>query len=106
MVKVDVKKVLDALIDCPRCKRPIPLREYFQMVFSKLWDDNEFDSKRPFGNSGWRYDVYRALIVAGLLGGVIDDEGYIDQLDEKEGDTLVHCAIQHLFAPHPEDVDL
>ena len=33
--------------------------EYFEKLLLTLWDEQEdFSGKRPFGNSGWEYDVY------------------------------------------------
>lgn len=38
------------------------LREYFKKLVYRVWQENEgFSGKRPFGNSGWQYDVYDCL---------------------------------------------
>ena len=35
---------------------------YFQALLLRLWEEEEgFGGKRPFGNSGWKYDLYEAL---------------------------------------------
>ena len=44
------------------------VREYLSILLSTLWEQGErFDSKRPFGNSGWRYDLFEPLIEAGRV---------------------------------------
>jgi hypothetical protein len=42
--------------------------EYLGTLLLTLWQEGEsFNGKRPFGNSGWEYDVYRGLIKAGVV---------------------------------------
>lgn len=54
----------------------ITLREYFKKLLIQLWIDEEcFDGKRPFGNSGWQYDVYSALISKGIIDGKFNEDG-------------------------------
>jgi hypothetical protein len=37
----------------------VTIREYLRTLLSELWREEEsFNGKRPFGNSGWQYDVY------------------------------------------------
>ena len=60
------------------------VREYFEKLLLTLWIEGEgFSGKRPFGNSGWEYDVIYPLIECGyILGEVIKDEnGYIEDVD-------------------------
>lgn len=57
--------------------------EYLGALLMTLWEEDEgFSGKRPFGNSGWQWDVYTALVKAGLAeGSVYDDDGF----EELEG---------------------
>jgi hypothetical protein len=55
-----------------------------------------FSGKRPFGNSSWPWDLYSALGKADLMSVTWDDDGYIEDCDQAEGDRLIHLAIQAL----------
>lgn len=75
------------------------VREYLVALLDQLWSRGEgFSGKRPFGNSGWQYDLYLPLIQAGMIQGTIDDDGYIDDVDETAGDRLILEAIAQLGA--------
>lgn len=46
--------------------------DYFTALLYNLWSDGEaFSGKRPFGNSSWEWDVYKALAKAGLVTGMV-----------------------------------
>jgi hypothetical protein len=75
----------------------ITLREYFKKLLTQLWIDEEgFNGKRPFGNSGWQYDVYTALIKHGIIPGKIDFFGYISEIDEVEAQQFIIKLIKEL----------
>lgn len=39
------------------------VREYLAKIIQEVWMwEDSFSGKRPFGNSGWKWDVYQALI--------------------------------------------
>lgn len=41
--------------------------ELFRKLLLKVWTEkDEFDGKRPFGNSDWEFEVYEALEEAGI----------------------------------------
>lgn len=72
--------------------------EYLCQLLAVLWREEQgFSGKRPFGNSGWQYDVYTALIDAGYLAGELDEDGYIEDVDQTAGDALVQTAIAAAF---------
>jgi hypothetical protein len=51
--------------DAPSWVRTV--RDYLVALLAKLWEDQEgFDGKRPFGNSGWDSDLITALVRAEL----------------------------------------
>lgn len=54
------------------------------------------DIKRPFGNSGWIYDLYEAFGEGGLLEIERDEDGYIKDFDRARADELVQAAIDAL----------
>jgi len=71
------------------------LREYLTHLLLTLWREEEgFNGKRPFGNSGWQWDVYRCLIKAGAIKGSLDSDGFIEHFNEVEGRELMLRAIQ------------
>lgn len=73
------------------------IRIYLLKLLDKVWEfDEGFDGKRPFGNSGWRVDLYKALIQADAIDGEIDHHGYVDTCDDFKGDRLIHAAIRSL----------
>ena len=74
---------LDLEIYSDDLNQTLTLREYFKKLLITLWEEEEsFSGKRPFGNSGWQYDVYKSLILTGKIYGEIDEDGYISVLDE------------------------
>jgi hypothetical protein len=77
----------------------ITLRQYFYDLMSTLWCEGEgFNGKRPFGNSGWDYDIYVPLIKAGLITGSLDEDGYIKEMnDEEANDFVLKNILQPLF---------
>lgn len=63
------------------------IRDYLISLLSTLWHEGEcFSGKRPFGNSGWQYDLYKPLIISGVIDGELDEEGGVDFLSGSERD--------------------
>lgn len=53
--------------------------DYLVALTRRLWIEEEgFSSKRPFGNSGWKWEVYISLAVAGIIESKYDDDGNIE----------------------------
>jgi hypothetical protein len=75
---------------------------YLEALLTTLLDEGEgFSGKRPFGNSGWEYDLFKPLIVAGLCDGKLDSEGCIDSVDQVKAPLLILKAIKAAFAKKP-----
>lgn len=73
------------------------IREYLKRLLSVLWEEEEsFGGKRPFGNSGWQWDVYRALVKGGAASGRFHPEGDLIDHDRAQCDALVQIAIRAL----------
>lgn len=74
--------------------------EYLVKLVDRVWRrGDEFSGKRPFGYSSWCFEVYSALISAGLIEGTFDEDGYVDKLSHDErlrADELVADAIKHI----------
>lgn len=72
-----------AILDLPMQKNDAKaktVRDYLKVLLTKLWDEEEsFSGKRPFGNSGWRWnDLGKTLIKADVVVGIIDEDGYVE----------------------------
>lgn len=70
------------------------VEEYLLNLLSEvlMWQD-EFDGKRPFGNSDWLYnDIGQSLAVAGLIESRSDGFGGID-FDYAEVGEVVQLAV-------------
>jgi hypothetical protein len=74
--------------------------EFLVCLLAKLWqEEEEFDGKRPFGNSSWQCVVHKALIEEGLVDGELDEDGYIVRLDKETADRLILDVIYSLTLP-------
>src|SRR5271157_4235411 len=70
------------------------LVDYLKSLLETMWQEGEgFSGKRPFGNGGWQFDVYRALVRTDLVEGLIKD-GELVNCDTKAGDALVLAVIK------------
>lgn len=74
------------------------IRAYLKALLVEVWSHNEgFSGKRPFGNSNWEYELYRALIEGGAsFAGAIDEYGDLEVNDSDELDSLIFDAIEAL----------
>lgn len=79
---------IQAVLNCPLEENDSganTVKGYLKALLSTLWDECEgFSGKRPFGNSGWEYDLTDALI-----------ENKFAQTDS-EAKKLIFKAIQSL----------
>ena len=74
------------------------IRDYLKVLLFKIWNEGEgFSGKRPFGNSGWEFEIYKALVVAGAVKGEVDKE-YGDLIDcnFSKANQLIFKAIEEL----------
>lgn len=73
------------------------LTDFLLNLLSTLWAQGEsFSGKRPFGDSGWQFEVYEALVRAGHLPGTLDEDGFLEEFSAnsmKAADELVERAI-------------
>lgn len=82
-------------------KRCLSLREYLRLMLSELWQrHSDFDGKRPYGFSGWKFDVYKAMILGGFLEGTLDADGFVQTLskeDREQADIMIWEEIWRVF---------
>lgn len=76
------------------------IREYLKALLITVWEKEEsFSGKRPFGNSGWKYDIYRTLATHKIIEADIDEDGDIVDIQRSEyskADQLISEAIASL----------
>jgi hypothetical protein len=79
------------------------IRGYLVGLAAAVWNEGEcFSGKRPFGNSGWHWDVYAALVKEGLITGTFDEYDGLDDADTDKGNELIAAALQALAEPSGE----
>lgn len=70
------------------------IRDYLKaLLMSVIEEEESFSGKRPFGNSGWKWELYQALIVHKAIKGKLDADGCIDECDEYKAEKLIRKAI-------------
>lgn len=73
------------------------IKDYLKALLASLMTEGEgFSGKRPFGNSGWEYDIYAALVRGGAIEGSFDEDGFIEQVDDEEASAIMLKAIDAL----------
>lgn len=77
------------------------IKEYLKKLLLGVWIKEEsFNGKRPFGNSGWKYEVYVALARAKVISADMDDDNYIQDIslaeEEEKANNLIAEAIKSL----------
>lgn len=89
-------KILDVPMG-PNDADAATVRDYLLALLTEVWvRDEGFSGKRPFGNSGWKYEVYTALVKAEIIAGKLDHEGLIEECASAEADALILKAIAAL----------
>jgi hypothetical protein len=95
------KAALDVTFYCDDLGEELTVRDYMKRLLSSLFASGEgFSGKRPFGNSGWEYDVLYALIKSGFIAGTYeeDEDGgiYCDGYDWAEFHDFIQAVILEL----------
>jgi len=96
---METKEILKLKIESSDFDKDLTIAGYFKLLLTELWKEGEcFSGKRPFGNSGWEYDVYRPLIKAGVISGELDEYDCVEDCDRKEADGKVLELIEAALA--------
>jgi len=73
------------------------IRGYLKALLERLLiKGNEFSGKRPFGNSGWEYDLYAPMVATGFVTGKLDGNGDVEDVDEAFALKLLLGAVRSL----------
>lgn len=98
--KLSSAEVLALRFECGDLGREVTIREWLSELLLTLWREGEgFSGKRPFGNSGWQWDVAPVLIASRVVDGKLDEDGYVDELDEDALTEVIESAIVELARP-------
>lgn len=98
---------LDAILALPMGKNDAnarTVREFLGSLLLRVWEEQDgFSGKRPWGNSGWEYDLYITLIDAGFVRGEVarfpeegPDYAEINSVDDDAAKALIADAIRRL----------
>lgn len=95
--------LLDAIGSFEDAGGDMTIREYLGALLKELWNKGEgFSGKRPFGNSGWEWDIYRVLIRENAVNGTLDEDGCIDEFgrgEREKADAIVFGLIAQMCKP-------
>ena len=91
----------DPILDLPMTKTndadAATIRGYLKALLVELFKQGEgFGGKRPFGSSGWEYDLYQPLVKAGLVSGNVDEDGYLERCDTRVAKAIIVEAVGRL----------
>ena len=93
--------IVEQILACPMDQNDAyadTVGEYLSQLLKEVWTQEQcFSGKRPFGNSSWQWEVYKALGEAGIIQ-VSYDEWETPSLDDRdEVDKLIRQAIEFAF---------
>lgn len=93
------KDILDLKFESADLRRKVTIRYFFYEILKKLWAEQQnFNSKRLFGNSDWDGDLIVCLIKNEIIKGEVDEDGYIVHYDEEElNNVVINSIIKPIF---------
>ena len=92
------KDILNLKIESDDHSKDLTIKGYLKLLLFTLWDEGEgFSGKRPFGNSGWEYDLYKPLVKSCVVPGEMDEDGYIEDVDRPAANKLIFKLIEECF---------
>ena len=92
-----MENVLGLVFYCNDLDREITIKDYLKELMLTLWKEAEgFSGKRPFGNSGWQYDIAACLIKNNIVDGKLDEDGYVDEVDFNDVDNVILSCIEKI----------
>jgi hypothetical protein len=93
----DYQDILKIEFEAIDLRYTLSIRQYLKELLKTLWKEGEeFSGKRPFGNSGWQYEIYEALARNGLVASQLDKDGFLIKFDKQVADELVLRLIEAL----------
>lgn len=102
-------EIAEAVLHCPMDHRTngantCSVGQYLKILFLNLWNQGiYFNSKRPFGDSDWQFDIYIALAKNEIIHAKFNEYDELSELTDENRDyanELIQVAITHLFKPY------
>lgn len=93
------KEILELKFESTDLGREISIRDFFKELLTALFKEGEcFSGKRPFGNSGWDYDLCVCLVKNEVIKGKCLKYGDLDDwdYDSAEADKKILELIKEL----------
>lgn len=82
---------------CDDLNETLAVREWLKRILKQvLIEEESFSGKRPFGNSGWKYDVYATFIENEIVEGELDEWECVVDVDQKKADALLLAIVDNL----------
>lgn len=76
----------------------LSMKQYFERLFIKLWEEpDSFSGHRPWGNSGWKWDIFVTLIKHKVIEGELDEDGCVKEVNEKAASKFIADEILYPF---------
>lgn len=90
--------VLDIKFKSSDLNKTVTLREYCKLLLCTLWEEGEgFSGKRPLGNSGWDFEVFRELVEKGYVKGTLGEDEDLIEVDPNAAAKVITDAIRKEF---------
>lgn len=86
------------MVEHPYKNKNISLKEYLKLTLVTFLKEGEgFSGKRPFGNSDWDWQIYKGLIALDSSLGKLDEDGYINTVDQRACDMIIMKCVEEVF---------
>lgn len=91
------KKILELEFESTDLDKTITIKDFFKELLTTLFKEGEcFSGKRPFGNSGWEWDLKICLVKNGIIKGKYDSKYDDWNFDSEEADKKIFELIKEL----------
>lgn len=93
------KEILELKFESTDLGKEMSIKDFFKELLTTLFKEGEcFSGKRPFGNSGWDYDLCVCLAKNGVIEGKCSQYGDLEDwdYDSKEADSKILELIKEL----------
>ncbi len=78
--------------------KKVSIKQFFHILLKTVWiEQEEFDGKRPFGNSGWDGDLIKCLVQNKIIEGEIDEYGDPESYSTDSVNNKVIELINEIF---------
>lgn len=95
---MEIKDILELKINNSDFDKDLTIKGYLCLLLDKLWKEEErFSGKRPFGNGGWKNDLYVPLVKAKVVKGSFNEDGWMEDCDSKKANKIIFDCIKYCF---------